>query len=158
MAFSTGRNRESRSQSRWDDEPWIIRWRVRGRLHKDHDQVTSSFKPEVLLKTFSDTSCLFLRFGTATRWRTSSWVRWFCRARQRTHLTLRLFSWGNRDGSRRTRCPGTSAWRSSPSLSSPPSDPEVGAELWTEHLMSLPETRPVWTWFCRMSSIPLSRI
>lgn len=54
---------------------------------------------------------VLLRSGTATQWRTSSWVRWCWPGRWRTQPTLRGFSWGSEAGRWPTRCPVTSVWR-----------------------------------------------
>lgn len=60
---------------------------------------------------------LFLRCGTVTQWRMSSWARWCCPARWRTPQAHRSFSWG-KGGETPTRCPETSAWGSSRQRSS----------------------------------------
>lgn len=78
---------------------------------------------EMICGYFCNTWRAFLRCGTATRWRTSSWARWFCRARWRTPSALRGSSWGREDDRWRTRCRGPSVWGSSLLLSWPPCDP-----------------------------------
>lgn len=64
---------------------------------------------------------LFLRCGTVTQWRTSSWARWCCPGRWRTPQAHRSFSWG-KGGGTPTRCPEPSAWGSSRQRSSPSYD------------------------------------